>query len=319
MTTPHMHPLRRMTAAVAAAFYAACTASAFGCYHSPSGAPTPGSTPVRTVANVGFDEPENLVYDSLSDVYLVSNIVGSPAARDNNGFISRVSPEGRVLALKWIAGGVNGAVLDAPKGLAIRGDTLVVADVGGVHLFDRRSGAPIATHTLPGLVMNDVAWSADGTLWITDSGPDRSRTPVDTTKDLDAVWQILPDGQVRAVARGLALDRPDGLLLDDDGALVATFGANRIEQVNASGERGQQTVMTLPGGRVDGLRRLPDGAMVVTSWDAMSVYRARPGDSLRVLLTDVTSPAGVAVDTRRGRLAVTSMQKNALYLLPLPR
>jgi len=311
--------LRRAAPAVAAAFCAACTVSTSGCYQSPSGAPRPGTDPVRTIANVGFDEPENLVYDAASDVYLVSNIVGDPAARDDNGFISRVSPEGRIITLKWIAGGVDGAVLDAPKGLAIRGDTLVVADVGAVHLFDRRTGAPIATHAIPGLVMNDVAWGADGTLWITDTGPDRSKTPVDTTKDLDAVWQIMPDGRVRAAARGLALDRPDGLLLDDNGALVATFGANRIEHVSARGERGQQTVMTLPGGRVDGLRRLPDGAMVVTSWDAMSVYRARPGDSLRVLLTDVTSPAGVAVDTKRGRLAVTSMQNNTLYLLPLPR
>lgn len=319
MMMMHSTPLQRGAAAVATVLCAACTASAFGCYQSPSGAPTPGADPVRTVANVGFDEPENLVYDQASDVYLVSNIVGDPATRDNNGFISRVSPDGQIITLKWIAGRVNGAVLDAPKGLAIRGDTLVVADVGAVHLFDRRTGAPIATHAIPGLVMNDVAWGADGTLWITDTGPDRSTTPVDTTKDLDAVWQILPDGQVRAVARGLALDRPDGILLDDNGALVTTFGAKRIEHVSATGERGQQTVMTLPGGRVDGLRRLPDGAMVVTSWDAMSVYRARPGDSLRVLLTDVTSPAGVAVDTKRGRLAVTSMQKNALYLLPLPR
>lgn len=310
--------LHRPLAAATAVLCAACTASATGCYH-PSGAPTPSSTSVRTIVNAGFDEPENLVYDPAADVYLVSNIVGGPATRDNNGFISRVSPDGQVLALKWIAGGVNGAVLDAPKGLAIRGDTLAVADVGGVHLFDRRTGAPIATHALPGLVMNDVAWGADGTLWITDTGPDRTTTPVDTSKDLDAVWQILPNGEVRAVARGLALDRPDGVLLDDDGALVATFGANRIEHVDARGERGQRTVLTLPGGRVDGLRRLPDGAMVVTSWDTKSVYRARPGDSLRVLLRDVTSPAGVAVDTRRGQLAVTSMQGNALYLLPLPR
>ncbi len=311
--------LRHSTTAAAALLCAACTASAVGCYQNSSGAPAPGAAPVQTIAHVGFDEPENLVYDAAADVYLVSNIVGDPAARDNNGFISRVSPDGRMLDLKWIAGGVNGAVLDAPKGLAIRGDTLVVADVGGVHLFDRRTGAPIATHALPGLVMNDVAWGADGTLWITDTGPDRTKTPVDTSKDVDAVWQIQPDGRVRAVARGLALDRPDGILLDDNGALVTTFGANRIEHVDASGERGQRTVLTLPGGRVDGLRRLPDGAMVVTSWDAMSVYRARPGDSLRVLLTDVTSPAGVAVDTRRGRLAVTSMQDNAMYLLPLPK
>ncbi|HEX5972359.1 MAG TPA: hypothetical protein VFY85_10565, partial [Gemmatimonadaceae bacterium] len=176
MTMTHTPSLHRAATVVASVLCAACSASAFGCYRSVSGAPTPGAEPVRTIASVGFDEPENLVYDAASDVYLVSNIVGDPAARDDNGFISRVSPDGQILTLKWIAGGVNGAVLDAPKGLAIRGDTLVVADVGGVHLFDRRTGAPIATHALPGLVMNDVAWGADGTLWITDTGPDRTKT-----------------------------------------------------------------------------------------------------------------------------------------------
>jgi len=55
----------------------------------------------------------------------------------------------------------------------------------------------------------------------------------------------------------------------------------------------------------------------VTSWDARAVWRAHPGESPRVLLSGVTSPAGVAVDTRRDRLAVTSMQGNSLYLLPL--
>jgi hypothetical protein len=37
----------------------------------------------------------------------------------------------------------------------------------------------------------------------------------------------------------------------------------------------------------------------------------------RRVIAGITSPAGIAVDTRRHRLAVTSMQRNALYLLPL--
>jgi sugar lactone lactonase YvrE len=307
---------RRPVGALVTVLGVACAVSAASCHQAPAGA-TPGSATVKTVADAGFDEPENLVYDAASDVYLVSNIVGDPARRDDNGFISRVSPDGQVLTLKWIAGGVAGAVLDAPKGLAIRGDTLAVADVGAVHLFNRRTGAPIATHAVPGLVMNDVAWGADGSLWITDTGPDRTKTPVDTSRDVDAVWRITPEGQVHAMARGLTLDRPDGVLLDETGVLFTTFGANRIEHVDASGARARTTVLTLPGGRVDGLRRLPDGGLVVTSWDAKAVWRARPGDSLHVLLGGVTSPAGVAVDTKRARLAVTSMQGNAMYLLPL--
>jgi hypothetical protein len=41
------------------------------------------------------------------------------------------------------------------------------------------------------------------------------------------------------------------------------------------------------------------------------------GATLDALLTNVTSPAGLAVDSRHHRLAVTSIQDNRLYLVPL--
>ena len=302
--------------AAAAAVVAAASLAA-GCHHMrPTEPATPATPVVTTVAASGFNQPENLVYDSVGDVYLVANMGGGNAARDNNGFISKVAPDGRVISLRWIAGGVNGATLDAPKGLAIRGDTLAVADIGGVHFFSRSTGAPLGSVTLPGLVMNDLAFAPDGTLWITDTGPDRSTTPIDTSKDMDAVWTVAPNGAVSAVARGLYLDRPDGLVLDGNGALVATFGVNRVERV-APGMSGATTFATLPGGRVDGLRRLADGSLLVTSWDAKTVWRLPPSGPPVALLTAVTSPAGVAVDTRRNQLAVTSMQSNTIYLLPL--
>jgi hypothetical protein len=56
------------------------------------------------VANAGFKTPESILHDAVGDVYLVSNINGTPSAKDNNGFISRVSPDGKVQTLKWIEG-----------------------------------------------------------------------------------------------------------------------------------------------------------------------------------------------------------------------
>lgn len=307
---------RRIPAAVACAVLGVGLVAA-GCHRAPP-ALSPTSPEVTRVTGVGFDEPENLVYDSVADVYLVSNIVGNPAQRDGDAFISRVSPDGHVLTLRWIADGTQGARLDAPKGLALDGDTLAVADLGMVRFFDRRTGAPMGTVSVPGLVLNDLRFAPDGSIWVTDTGPDRSTTPVDTSKDLDAVWHIAPNGSVNAVARGLALDRPDGIVLDGEGALVATFGAHRVERVGVGAGKSWETVIDLPGGKVDGMRRLPDGALVLTSWDSRTVWHARPGEKPRAILTGVTSPAGVAVDTRRDRLAVTSMQGNALYLVPLP-
>lgn len=304
-----------LRAAPATALAACLTFFAAAC-HNASVSTTPSGNGVTTVAGVGLNQPENLVYDSAADVYLVANIGGGGPARDNNGFISRVGPDGNVIALRWIAGGMNGATLDSPKGLTIRGDTLAVADIGAVHYFNRTTGAPLGSVTIPGLVMNDLAFAPDGSLWITDTGPDRGKTPIDTTQDMDAVWVVSPDGAVTAAARGLALDRPDGLVIDGNGALVATFGADRIERV-ARGMKSATTEETLPGGRVDGLRRLPDGSLLATSWDAKTIWRLPPGKARVALLTGVTSPAGVAVDTRRHRLAVTSMQDNTMYLLPL--
>lgn len=289
--------------------------AAVACHHA---APIAVVTADRQViSGAGFNQPENLVYDSVADVFLVSNMGGGQATHDNNGFISRVAPTGHVLSLRWIAGGEHGVNLDAPKGLAIHGDTLAVADLGAVHFFDRRSGALLGSVAVSGLVLNDVAFAPDGSLWITDTGPDRTKTPVDTTHDLDAVWRVSRDGKVAAVARGLGLERPDGVVLDGQSALVTTFGGQKIERVSAGPSHGWTTLATLPAGRLDGLRRLPDGSLLVTSWDARAVWRLDSAHAIHAVLSGVTSPAGVAVDTRRQRLALTSMQGNALYLLPL--
>ena len=278
---------------------------------------TPSASGVRVISGVGFNQPENLVYDPAADAYYVSNMgPGDPAARDDNGYISNVACDGRVMATRKNAGGAAGVTLDAPKGLSIGGDTLVVADVGAVRFFNRVTGAPIRMETIPGLAMNDVAYAPDGSLWITDTGPDRTATPIDTSKDEDAVWRIAPNGRVRAVARGLSLDRPDGIVLDGNSALVTTFGANRIERVS-DGVAKSAIVATLGGGKVDGLRRMADGSLIATSWDAQKVWSLDAACRAHTLLSGVVSPAGVAVDTRHHRLAVTSMKGNSLYLVPL--
>ena len=76
-------------------------------------------------------------------MYLVANINGGPSDKDGNGFISRISPEGEVIALKWIDGAAESVTpftLNAPKGMALTGDRLFVADIDVVRVFDRERG-----------------------------------------------------------------------------------------------------------------------------------------------------------------------------------
>ncbi len=318
------HARRRELALLLPAVVLAATAGRAPARAWPDGRRGRGDTTV--VRGVGFRGPENLVYDSTADVYLVANVNGSPTARDDNGYVSRVAPDGRVLDRAWIRGGRGGVRLDAPMGLAIRGDTLAVCDLAAVRFFDRRTGRPIGVVPTPGLRLNDVVYADDGSLWVTDTGPDRhpgahGAVRADTSQDLDAVYRIVPGrpgGTVHVVARGLALGRPDGVAAWPDGrALVTTFGDSVLERVGPA-DSGKVVVVRLPGGRVDGLRPAPGGGWFVSSWDARAVYRFRVGEPLVPVLTGLTSPAGIAVDTRRGRLAVSSMQQNALYIVPLP-
>ncbi|NIP50113.1 MAG: hypothetical protein GWO08_21035 [Gammaproteobacteria bacterium] len=52
----------------------------------------------------GLMNPESVVYHPTSNSLYVSNVNGSPTEKDGNGFISRISLDGELPELKWLAG-----------------------------------------------------------------------------------------------------------------------------------------------------------------------------------------------------------------------
>ncbi len=113
----------------------------------------------------GFKTPESVVYDQANDVLYVSNVNGAPGDRDGNGFISRVSLEGEILELEWVTG------MDAPKGLAIVGNKLYVSDIDTLVEININGGAITNRYTAEGgQFFNDVAASADGDVYVSDTG-----------------------------------------------------------------------------------------------------------------------------------------------------
>ncbi len=268
--------------------------------------------PRPVLQNVGFASPENLVFDPAENVYLVSNMNGDPRAKDGNGFVSRVSADGKLVALKWIDGSRPGTRLDAPKGLAIRGDTLAIADVGCVRLFNLHTGASLGVWNVPGVLLNDVSFAPDGSLYVTDTGADSGKTD---PSDRDAVFHFATADHPTRVIVGASLFGPDGIVSSDTGFTYSTFKSHLVEHVTRSG--GRRTIATLPGAKVDGLRRLSDGSLVVTSWDAHSVFRIAPDGKLTTVVSGINSPAGVAYDAAQHRLAITSMNGNSMYFVAL--
>ncbi|HEY0351027.1 MAG TPA: hypothetical protein VGC48_02845, partial [Gemmatimonadales bacterium] len=113
--------------------------------------------------------PESARYDRDLDVWFVSNVNGNPGKKDNNGYISRLRPDGAPYNLKFIEGGKKGVALNAPKGLAINGDTLWVADIDVARAFNKRTGEPIANVTTRARFLNGATVGHDGAIYMTDT------------------------------------------------------------------------------------------------------------------------------------------------------
>jgi hypothetical protein len=202
-------------------------ASAAPAPEAPPAVPAAPPKPTPVLALKDFATPESVLYDAKSDVYIVTNVNGGPSAADNNGFISRVTPDGSKVDLKWIEAGKKGVKLDAPKGSAIVGSTLYVADLSRLRMFDAVSGKPKGDIPLAGATFaNDVASGPDGKVYVSDSGikiDDKGVTPTGS----DAVY-VVEKGKAKVLAKGDELGHPNGLLWVNDRLWVVTFGSGEM-------------------------------------------------------------------------------------------
>ncbi|GGJ43072.1 SMP-30/gluconolactonase/LRE family protein [Deinococcus roseus] len=262
---------------------------------------------------LGFETPESVLYDAQADIYLVSNINGNPTSKDNNGFISQVSPDGQILSSRWIAGGTNGVTLHAPKGTAIVGDLLYVADIDTVRLFDRKTGQFLRDVVIQeSSFLNDLVADAQGNVYVSDSGLRSDFSPSGT----DAICKIAPDDQVTVLASGKSLAQPNGLLVQQDGTLlVAPMASNELYRVGENG-REEGSFVRLPGGDLDGLVQVGSGYLV-SSWATHSILQVSGTGEVTVLLGSLSSPADIGHDQKRNRLLIPLVEENSVVLLDL--
>ena len=291
-------------------------------------APAPVPAPVATEAKAeeakapakepDFKTPESMLWDPDADVYLVSNIQGKPGDLDKNGFISKVSPDGKILELKWIDGTKKGADLSAPKGMALVGDTLYVADINTVRKFDRKTGKPKGKIAiLASVFLNDLSLSPDGkSLYVSDSALKVDAKGITGTGD-DAIFVIdVKNGSWKPLIKNKDLKGPNGLLADTDGVWVVTMLANELYHVNTKGVKGPSTM--LPKGGLDGIVKLPDGSLLISSWEAQAIFRGLPGVEFKEFLTNAPSPADIGFDSNRSNVLIPNFGGSAIDIRHLP-
>ncbi len=262
--------------------------------------------PNRTTVT-GFSTPESVLYDADSDSYLVSNINGKPAEADGNGFISRVSPDGKITELKWIEGGKNDAKLDAPKGMGISKGVLYVADISVVRMFDAKTGKAKGDIKVDGATfLNDIT-ASDAGVFVSDMGVDGAFKPTGT----DAIYK-LADGKATPLIKNKDLGMPNGVAMAGKSVFTVTFGTGEIVEINEKGEK--QPGAKLPKGQLDGVIAREGGDFLVSSWEGKAVYAGKGAD-WKAVVENVTAPADIGWDTKRKVLLVPQFQDNQILLI----
>ena len=272
---------------------------------------------VIVVEGHGVAFPESVVHDEVADLYLVSNFGSFPPATSNPGFISRIDPDGNVVDVDWIDG------LIQPKGLAINNDTLYIADVNAIRVYeiDRQDDVAILKYTwhVPFEEnknwLNDVAVGPNGVVYASDSGfglefgkcptnPYCQDPPCPCPNEKGALYKF--DGKeedgfctldgtgiCKVISQGASLDGPNGITVKGHNLFVASFFWNDIYRTNPSGKLFNEAVT--PGFSLDGLVRLKKNALLVSSWSPPAIYMIDA--SRKTVSTILDENSGYFMDT----------------------
>jgi sugar lactone lactonase YvrE len=297
-----------LTAIVIAAVLAACSTSKpdRAAPDSLASARTDSARPIASPA--GFNQPEAVRYDPDQDVYFVSNWGnGDPEAKDNNGFMSRMTPEGTIEQPRFIAGGTGGATLHSPRGMTIVGDTLWVVDADAVRGFNRRTGAPVATADFSAFklgFLNDIAAGPDA-LYVTDTGTDH-------------IYRIA-GRRVTVAVQNSALGSPNGITWDAAGhrMIVVPWAGDSAIKAWTIGTKTLTVVGRNGSTRYDGVEVLPGDRVLVSAQGDSSLYLFTGGTGRPIIRTG-GAPADIAVDTKRNRVAVPFVARNMVEIWQLP-
>ncbi len=243
----------------------------------------------------GFMNPESVYSDPARNVMYVSNVNGAPLDKDGNGFISKISQDGKMETLKWIEG------LNAPKGMVMNGDKLYVSDIDNLVEIDPIAGKVVAAYPAEGAVfLNDTAVDAAGNVYVSDIAKRK-------------IWQ-LKDGKMSVWYEKDDLMHPNGLRVEGDKLIVAGWG-KEMQDDGSTKTPGNLFTIDLATkelknlgsgegvGNLDGLERGANGSFLVTDFMKGALIRIKE-DGTSEMLLDMNAGSADLEASEDGKTAI---------------
>ena len=242
--------------------------------------------------------PESALFDPSRNIIYVTNInQNNSSKKDGDGFISKLTPEGKVEELYWVSG------LNDPKGMALHNNVLYVADIDEIVAISTQSGAILGRYEAEGAkFLNDVAVDETGNVYVTDSSQKRI--------------YLLRNGRVSTWLKDTERDRPNGIYLDGNRMIVGFNGEVRL----LDPETQKWSDWTKGIASADGIAEV-DGGYLVSNWNGEVYFVNEEGKNWRILNTadKGINAADISYSDRLGLLFVPTFKDNRVVAYRINR
>ncbi|WP_438970784.1 SMP-30/gluconolactonase/LRE family protein [Methylophaga sp.] len=254
--------------------------------------------------------PESVIYHPGSDSLFVSNVNGAPDAVDGNGFITQLSVDGKILSLHWMD------ELNAPKGLALNGDYLYVADINELVVIDIKNEKIVQRYPAEGAqFLNDVAIDKHDNVYVSDMMTNRIYRLAD---DEFKLWFADP-----------GLEAPNGLLAENDNLIIGSWG-NMVDgfTTDVPGHLKKINLKTMeltslgdgtPVGNLDGVEADGMGNYLVTDWMNGRLLQISPNGNSETLIEFEQGSADHTVMPEKNLVIVPMMLENEVVAFRIIR
>lgn len=260
--------------------------------------------------------PQSFVLDPKGDQYFISNANGPPDMEDNNGFISKLDREGKIIHLRFIQGGHAGAVLHAPKGMAVANRTLYVTDIDTVRAFDTQTGETleaVPSTRFRSSSLTDIVYDGNGHLYVSDT-------------EGNAIYRIdIRHGHtVSLLVQDAILAQPRGLAIHPTThhLIVASWEDGTILEVADDGSVSELVSNSWLSGRfynLDGIDFDRFGNLYISDFTAGKVWRMQPNRDFRVIAEFLPYPADIGIDPEKHVILVPYFSADAAEINGLER
>ncbi len=268
----------------------------------------------KTDISKTLDAPESAYFDKNTQAWYVSSLGGGFVSleEDGYGWISKLDKEGKIIKGRWVEG------LNAPTGIASVGNKLYVGDRGCLVEIDIKNAKIIRKIPLANSeFVNDVAAAPNGDIYVSDTFT-------------NTVYRLPANGKIEVFLKSDALEYPNGLWVDGNQLIVATWGPMTNRATFETSRKGTLKKIDLTTKKITNVGAgLPIANMdavvkygmyyYASDWTGGRLLRIDATGKVKVMLTGFNQFADLGIDLERGMIMMPEMSTGRVFTIQLEK